>query len=178
MVIAMTILTQRIILTQLTKSDFNELIPLWTSEEVRKYLGGICSQEKAAEILQESIQATNEYNFTAKLKETGDTIGILMIAPHHDPKDTEISFMLFPKYWGMGYAAEALTALLDFCKETLKLKRVVSETQTANESSCRLLTKIGYKIEAELERFGAKQTIYAYDLMITDNLSKNMLLNL
>jgi ribosomal-protein-alanine N-acetyltransferase len=159
------ILTERCLLTPLNEKDFNGLIPLYTSEKVRKYLGGIRSNEKALECLQESI-ASDEYNFTVKLNETGEVIGILMIAPHHDTNDKEISYMFLPDYWGNGYAKETLSALLNFCKKQLKLKRIVSETQAENKSSCRLLEQLGYEVETELERFGANQIIYFYQFDI------------
>jgi len=34
------ILTERLVLSRLSEADFDELIPLYTSEEVRRYLGG------------------------------------------------------------------------------------------------------------------------------------------
>jgi len=68
-----------------------------------------------------------------------------------------------PKYWRNGYAAEAVEALLQFCKCELRLNRVVSETQSVNMQSRSMLEKLGYIIENETERFGEKQCIYAFN---------------
>jgi len=156
------ILTERCKLTLLNEADFNELIPLYTNEDVRKYLGGVRTSNQALETLKQAMQANGEYNFTVRLN-TDEAIGLLMVAPHHDAKDMEISYMFLPQYWGMGYAKETVQVMLNFCKSKLKLARVVSETQAANENSCRLLEALGYKIEEELERFEAQQRLYIYD---------------
>ena len=150
--------TRRCNLRALNKKDFEILITLYTNEEVRKYLGGVRSPENAWDSLYK-----HKYNFTVRLNKTKSIIGIIMIAPHHDSEDMEISYMFLPQFWGNGYATETVKAVLDFCKNELKLNRVVSETQTANEYSCRLLEKIGYTAESKVERFGADQTIYVYN---------------
>jgi len=157
------ILTKRCKLIRLCEADKKELTELYTSEDVRKYLGGACSEEKAMDKLRGLMSVPNGYNFVAKLNNTNCTIGLLMIAPYHDSKDMEISYMFLPKYWGKGYAKEAIKALLDFCKSELNLTRVVSETQAANVSSCRLLESLGYMVEKEIDRFGEKQMVYVYE---------------
>lgn len=158
------ILTERCALTRLCETDIEELTKLYANEKVRKYLGGTLSADKAAERLLASIDAADEYNFVIKLSATCDVIGLLTVAPHHDTKDMEISYMILPEHWVKGYATETIKALLDFCKNELILTRIVSETQTANKSSCQLLKKLGYKVERELWRFGARQALYVLEL--------------
>ena len=72
--------------------------------------------------------------------------------------------MFMQEFWSMGYAYEVVKRLLEYCSEELKLTHVVAETQTANIRSCHLLEKIGYKFKYNVERFGAEQSIYVYDL--------------
>jgi len=157
-----SLLTERCTLATLKEVEFDELVPLYTNGEVCRYLGGVRSVEKSMAGLQDSVRDENSHSFTVRLKATKELLGIVFISPHHNLEDMEISYMFLPKYWGNGYARESVKALLDFCKNELKLKQVVSETQTANKNSRRLLEVLGYKIESELERFGATQTIYVY----------------
>jgi len=159
------LLTERCILFPLDETDFNELTPLVTNTEVREFLGGVRSLDTTLTNMRISILASNEHLFTVRLQNSNILIGLVTIAPHHNPDDMEISYMFMPDYWGKGYASEAIKALLEFCKKELGLNRVVSETQTANTRSCHLLEKLGYHAESQIERFGAKQIIYAYDLM-------------
>jgi ribosomal-protein-alanine N-acetyltransferase len=158
-----SIITDRCVLYPLAQSDFDELIPLFASEEVRRYLGGVHPVDDSLANLRNSIRAANEYPFAVRLKDTQECIGYLSIAPHHSPVDMEISYMFSPEYWGNGYARETVKATLAFCKQKLNLSRVVSETQTANIRSCRLLEKLGYHAGSHIERFGAKQTVYVYE---------------
>ena len=159
------ILTERCKLTTLSKTDFNEAILLWTNEDVRQYLGGVLSTKSALNQLKKLIQVCSEYHFIVRRKDTSEFLGMLFVCPHHKLRDMEVSYMFLPKYWGFGYATETIATILKFCEIELKLSRVVSETQTANNASCRLLEKLGYKIESETERFGAMQTIYVYDFL-------------
>lgn len=154
--------TFRCFLSSVCETDLNELIPLFTNEEVRRYLGGPLSAEWAFNKLKESMQKSDDIRFTVRLKDTKTCIGLIFVAPHHNPSDMEISYMLFPEYWGKGYATEIVKTVLEFCRDELKLFRVVSETQTLNMRSCHLLEKLGYKLESQVERFGAQQSIYAY----------------
>ncbi|MCL2197627.1 MAG: GNAT family N-acetyltransferase [Defluviitaleaceae bacterium] len=154
----------RIILTPLSENDFQELTPLITNEEVRKYLGGVRPVEDTLNGWRDCIKAENVYPFTIRLKNSNAAVGLVILAPHHNPEDMEVSFLLLPNQQGQGYAKEAVEVLHSFCKQELRLTHVVSETQTANTRSRRLLEKLGYKIKTETERFGEKQTIYHLEI--------------
>ena len=110
--------------------------------------------------LRHSMQSADEYPFAVRTSNDNTLIGYAVIAPHHDPKDMEVSYMFFPKFWGCGYASETIKTLIDFCTSELKLNRIVAETQTANNRSCSLLQKLGFQLEDYIVRFGAKQSIY------------------
>jgi len=156
--------TDRCALTRLALADCVEIAKIYTCEEARKYLGGAVSYMKALVGLCHSVFENNSYHFAVRLHGASEILGMVTIAPHHNPQDMEISYIFTQKHWGNGYARECVSALLDFCKNELKLTRVVSETQTANTKSCRLLECLGYKPEATFERFGAAQTLYAYSV--------------
>jgi len=157
------ITTARCTLSSLKLGDFRDLIRLKTNDKVREYLGGIPKTHKVYINLLHAMFMTKEHHFTVRLTASAEIIGHLIVAPHHNSSDMEISYMFFPAHWGNGYAKEAVKTLLDFCKIKLKLSHVVSETQVANERSCRLLEGLGYRRDSEVTRFGAKQRIYVYD---------------
>ncbi len=52
--------------------------------------------------------------------------------------------------WGHGYATEAVGAVLGWAFETLDLNRVQAETDTRNQASARVLTKVGFAREGTL----------------------------
>jgi len=155
--------TDRCILSSLTEAGFFELTPLLTNAEVRRYLGGVRPIEDSFRYLRESIASASNYPFVVRLCGTAELLGLVTLGPHHVPTDMEVSYMFLPEHWGKGYAQEAMKAILGFCKQRLNLNRVVSETQAANLRSCRLLETLGYRAESNIDRFGAKQTIYVYE---------------
>jgi [ribosomal protein S5]-alanine N-acetyltransferase len=156
--------TKRCHITPISESDFDEVVPLFTNTDVRRYLGGTLSIEEAINKLKDKLQSEDDICFTVREKKKQVCIGLVYIAPHHNPADMEISYMFLPEFWGMGYAYEVIKRLLEYCREELQLKHVVAETQTANLRSCHLLEKLGYRPKYNVKRFGADQSIYVYDL--------------
>ena len=51
------------------------------------------------------------------------------------------------EHWGRGYAFEAASALLPFAFNELKLHRLFADCDPRNEASCRLVQKLGFKLE-------------------------------
>ena len=68
---------------------------------------------------------------------------------------------LDPDHWKNGFAAEAVGEVITHALNALELPRVVAETQVANTASCRLLSLLDLNEIEQLERFGARQVIYA-----------------
>jgi len=91
--------------------------------------------------------------------------GIVDISPHHNPKNKELSYQFLSSLWGKGYAYEVTNSVLQYCINVLDIHFLVSETQTANVKSCRLLEKLGFKQSEKIIRFGSEQSIYVIDLL-------------
>ncbi|MCL2427456.1 MAG: GNAT family N-acetyltransferase [Oscillospiraceae bacterium] len=157
------LLTERLVLSLIDETDLNELTTLFTCETIRRYLGGAVSSDKALATLNSFMQDDAGFYFVVRSKTSNELVGMIIVARHHNQNDVEISFLFLPNHWGKGYAREGVKCALTFCKTELKIKRVVSETQSANKNAQRLLEALGYKVENILERFGAMQTIYVYD---------------
>jgi [ribosomal protein S5]-alanine N-acetyltransferase len=58
-----------------------------------------------------------------------------------------IGYCLDEPFWGMGYATEAVRAMLSWAYETLDLNRVEAELDTRNAASARVLEKLGFERE-------------------------------
>jgi ribosomal-protein-alanine N-acetyltransferase len=145
-------------------SDAADLARIFTERQVREYLGGPMDGQAAAERAQGMI---DEKLPTVWAIRPGDAaapeqplLGVIWLRPHHGGGDIEISYALLPEHMGRGYGAEAVTAGLQHAFHGLGLKRVVAETQTLNSRSVRLLERVGMSFERELERFGARQSLY------------------
>lgn len=156
--------TDRCVLSLLQKTDIPEALRLLTDEQVRAYLGGPVSEEEARRRLRIWSDRPDSVYYAVRLKVNKALIGIVDISPHHNVRDKEISYQFLPEFWGMGYASEVLRWLLRHCREELQIDAVISETQSANRRSCKLLERVGYVEQDRIMRFGAEQIIYFYDL--------------
>jgi len=62
----------------------------------------------------------------------------------------EVGYILGREAWGLGFAQEALTALIDFAFATLPLRRLEAEIDTRNAASIRLAERLGFVQEGLL----------------------------
>ncbi len=96
---------------------------------------------------------------TLRSNRTG--IGVVILAPHHDDTDFEVSYMFRKRNWGDGLATEAVTCVVDHAVREAGLSHVIAETQSANRASCRLLHRLNMVEIKRVERFGAEQIVYS-----------------
>ena len=82
--------------------------------------------------------------FAVTRRTDGVLLGVVDIAPYHEPGQLELSYMFLPQYWGQGYAYDSIRCVLDYCRDELHLTQIVSETQKQNTRSCNLLQRLGY----------------------------------
>lgn len=156
--------TARCILRPPATADASAIVALTVDPEVRRFLGGPSSPERAA-ARAEGLSAGERPQTWAVLLADGSRgcIGLVGIHPHHDGHDCELSYEFLPTVWGAGVCSEAVRAVLDQAFERLGYVRLIAETQTANRPSRRLLERLGMRWEREVTRFGAAQAIYAIE---------------
>ncbi|MFW9869608.1 MAG: GNAT family N-acetyltransferase [Candidatus Thorarchaeota archaeon] len=56
----------------------------------------------------------------------------------------EIGYDLLKKFWGHGFMAEALSAIIDYGFESLRLNRIEAHTAAINSASRNLLRRLGF----------------------------------
>jgi RimJ/RimL family protein N-acetyltransferase len=64
----------------------------------------------------------------------------------------ELGWVLHPAFAGHGYATEAVRGLLELCFEDLGVRRVVASCFADNDSSVRLMERVGMRREAHAVR--------------------------
>jgi RimJ/RimL family protein N-acetyltransferase len=78
----------------------------------------------------------------------GPLIGDVAFHMKQDMRQAYIGFTLARPYQGQGYALEAVTCLLDYLYDELKLHRVIATTDVLNSASIRLIERLGFRREA------------------------------
>jgi ribosomal-protein-alanine N-acetyltransferase len=153
--------TKRLFLTELRETDLPELTNLHENSIVRKYLGGAVGSEKTKKSLLQLLDSADlQFQWGVRLTPDGSLIGNVILSPHHDGEEWEISYLFNPKFWGQGFAQESVTEVVNHAFKQLGFSRLLAETQSANRASCNLLEKLGFNLVKEIERFNAKQAIY------------------
>jgi ribosomal-protein-alanine N-acetyltransferase len=153
--------TVRCDLTAPALQDRETLRQLLTDYAVRQYLGGALSEQDADRRADALALAPSENRWSVRLRENGQCIGLVELARHHDREDIEVSYQFLPTSWGTGLATEAVSAVIGYCFDELRLERLVAETQAANLPSRRLLERCGMREFKKVSRFGEDQIIYA-----------------
>ncbi|WP_454265802.1 GNAT family N-acetyltransferase [Rossellomorea marisflavi] len=150
--------TERCAIERMTGEDIPSIRRLYEDEDVRRYLGGV-----RTDLDVEGLMAVmgQQLHWAVSDLEDGTFLGGISLSTHHNGEDTEVSYQFLTEHWGKGYAKEAVAAVLTYGFQKLELQRIVAETQVLNERSSRLLENLGMKVEEEVERFGARQAIYA-----------------
>jgi len=154
--------TQRLSLTALTPQDQAFVTALLGDQAVRQFLGGVVPPSERIARFQAYLTGASGVDIWAvHTKVHAQPIGLIILSPHHNGVDTEISYQFSPSFWCNGYASEAVRCVLEHVRRTLALPRVVAETQAANTASCRLLRRLGLEEVGKLERFGQPQILFA-----------------
>jgi ribosomal-protein-alanine N-acetyltransferase len=60
----------------------------------------------------------------------------------------EVGYILARAHWRQGLMTEAMTALLDYCFEALRVRRVEALIHPANTASIRLAEGLGFRCES------------------------------
>ncbi|WP_058477289.1 GNAT family N-acetyltransferase [Legionella steigerwaltii] len=153
--------TARLMLRKPNQLDFLSLANLWKNETVRKHLGGVVNDNIINErinSIQNHWHSTGFGLCTVLRKNTTQIIGICGL--HHSDEGIEISYMFFPKWWGQGFAYEAITASLNYGFVHLNIGKIIAITQEANSRSCYLLEKVGMRCVDTFIRYDAQQCLY------------------
>lgn len=97
--------------------------------------------------------------FAVELKSNRELIGICSLVKRPTLEDVDIGFAFLPEHTGQGYAHEGSIAVLNFTRDILKFDRIVAICDPNNAPSCRLLEKLGLRLEKEM-RLDGRQTLF------------------
>ncbi|MBS0289763.1 MAG: GNAT family N-acetyltransferase [Proteobacteria bacterium] len=157
----MFIETARLVLREPLKEDAVILGYLWLNEIVRAFLGGTIENEQVLEKINNLLLHWQRYKFGLWViceKGTHEVTGLC--GPHYSNDGIEISYMFFAKFWGKGFATEAVKTTIDYCFDKLNIESLIAITQKANIKSCSLLEKLRLRHIKDFDRYNAVQSLY------------------
>lgn len=147
----MKLQTDRLIFRQVSTADINNIHELHAAPETDKFntLGTPETIQETEGIINEWLVAQNatpqtSYIFCLDLVDTNQFIGLIALnigKPNY--KTAEVWYKIHLDHWRQGYATEALTKLLDFSFNELKLHRIEAGCAVENIASSKVLEKVG-----------------------------------
>ena len=145
--------TERLILREIDKRDDAFMLDLLNQPSFIKYIGdrNVRNLEQSREFIESRYRksyADNGFGLWAvELKGDKTVVGICGFVKRDSLPDADIGFAFLPQYEKKGYAFESASAVMEYGREKLGLKRVLAITTQSNESSGRLLEKLGFKYD-------------------------------
>jgi RimJ/RimL family protein N-acetyltransferase len=151
--------TARLVLRQISENDLDDHMRLLNTPVVMEHLGGvqpravIAAKHAAA---RESFQREG-FGFMLVIEKASGELaghcGMRRIAHPSapNPQDHEIGWIVREDRWRMGYAYEAMRAVVDWGFDTIGAPLLVALTCAANTGSWRLMEKLGMERRVDLD---------------------------
>ncbi len=147
--------TKRMLLRKLTDGDAPALLFLRSDDRVMKYIGRekMKTEEQATALIQKintSVDANESIMWAIALQEKPATlIGTIcfwnILIDHYS---AEVGYILHPDCWGKGMMKEAVSAVIGYGFNEMKLHRIEGITNPENTVSGIVLEKCGFVKEA------------------------------
>ncbi|MGH9802763.1 MAG: GNAT family N-acetyltransferase [Blastocatellia bacterium] len=145
--------TTRVRLRKLSVEDAEFIFRLLNEPSFIQNIGdkGVRSLEDARlYILNGPVASYQKFGFglwMIEIKDTAEPVGICGLLKRDQLEDVDIGYALLPEFFGKGYAVEAAAAVVGYAAEALGFERVVAIVNSCNQSSIRVLEKIGFEFE-------------------------------
>ena len=147
--------TERLLLRPLTTDDAPFILTLLNEPSFLRFIGDkkVRTVEDARQyLLNGPIASYNAHGFGLMLVELNDShtpIGMCGLLKREELPDPDIGFAYVPDYWNKGFGFEAATAVMNDARERLKLDRLLAIVSPDNDSSIKLLEKLGFRFERD-----------------------------
>ena len=143
--------TKRLILRRLKLEDAPTVFNNWASDkEVTKFLrwnphADLGVTEQWIRECEEISKDKSRYEWGIVLKETNEPIGSIGAFKNaEEPYRYELGYALGKKYWGQGYATEALKCVIDFLVNEVGIKHFICSHAKDNPASGAVMRHVGF----------------------------------
>lgn len=158
-----TILTERLILEKINIDDCDFIISLVNSKGWIENIGdrNIHSKDDAIIYINKILVTENFFYWVVRIKDENTAMGIVSFMKRSYLDNFDIGFAFLPFFHNRGYAYEASKAVLSIVLQLPECNIMLATTRPSNNSSIRLLTKLGFRFEKEIEIEAKKLNVYA-----------------
>ncbi|HEY4129526.1 MAG TPA: GNAT family N-acetyltransferase [Gemmatimonadaceae bacterium] len=162
-----TLTTQRLVLREFRESDFPAYVEMIGDPEVARFLADGKPLDRVNAWRQMAMFAGHwtlrGYGIWAvEERATGNFIGRIGCFNPEGWPAFEIGYTLTRAAWGKGYASEGAAASLDYARNVLKKRDIISVIRPDNIGSQRVATRLGATLAETVDFYGAPALIYRY----------------
>ncbi len=144
--------TERLILRALKLEDAPNVFKNWASDkEVAKFMRwnahtDIQVTEEWMKVCEELTSDKTRYEWGIILRESNEPIGSIgAFINAEEPSRYEVGYAFGKKYWGNGYATEALISVIDFLVNTVGIRYFICSHAKENPASGAVMRHAGFK---------------------------------
>jgi RimJ/RimL family protein N-acetyltransferase len=157
--------TKRLIGERLREEHFDVLRALDSDAEVMATLGGLRSENETWENLRSGLEHWERNGFGTwvfRARDSGDVVGTATLRRVQiDGRDeVEVGYRVAAARWGRGLATEMATALVGIARERVAVEEIVAFTLPHNAGSRRVMEKVGFRYERDIEWAGLQHVLY------------------
>lgn len=148
--------TDRLILREIHSDDVEEIFDCWMQDEdVSRYMwwkasSNINEAKEFVEFELGNLENDNWNRWIIILKETSEIIGTCLIYYNEEECSWDISYNLGKKFWGKGYASEAMNRVMQYAKEGLGIRECIAVHAMENPASGHIIQKLGFHYEKDV----------------------------
>lgn len=146
----------RVRLRWLTERDVDALFAIFSDPVMMRYWATPPMKERAEaerylRSIHEGFAGKTLFQWGVERKEDARLIGSCTLFRLDAANGRcEIGYGLGSAYWKMGYMSEALPAVIQFAFDRLRMRRIEADVDPRNDSSLRLLGRLGFRQEGLL----------------------------
>ncbi|KMN45691.1 GNAT family N-acetyltransferase [Bacillus sp. LK2] len=161
--------TERLILRWFDVKDASFIFELVNDPAWIQFIGdkGVRNLEDATNyILNGPVDMYNKIGFGLYLverKEDLTPLGMCGLIKRDSLEDVDIGFAFLEKFRSKGYGYESASAVMEYGKNELGLKRIVAITSIDNADSGKLLEKVGLRFEKIISGSGEDLKLFGYN---------------
>ena len=162
-----TVDTPRLILRQVLESDVDHFARMYADEEVTRFLGEGRTLTRdqtwravAGMLGHWVLRGYGQYALEERT--SGRVVGVAGLLNPEGWPGIEVAYTVSREHWGMGFATETATAVVQMAYEALSPTHLISMVRPDNLASIRVAEKVGGVRETTIDFMGGPAHIYAY----------------
>jgi ribosomal-protein-alanine N-acetyltransferase len=162
----MKLFTERLSIGDLTSDHAPFMFELMNSPKWKEFIGdrNIQTVSDAANYIKKIIDRPQTDYWVILQKEGNLPIGVVTFMKRDHLKYFDIGFAILPEFYGKGFAFEATAAVIKELKKDEVHERITAITIPSNDNSKRLLERLGFTFEKEIEQDEETLCLYSNEL--------------